>query len=82
MYWRDVIPSFGGLGRAIGSGADMLLYFWMNFEMNICFVVAFYGGLHQAYVGSRGSHGRKDFEFWKSEGRRAEEKEGREGRGL
>ena len=28
MYWRDVIPSFGGLGRAIGSGtADMLLIF-------------------------------------------------------
>jgi hypothetical protein len=25
MYWREVIPSFGGLGRAIGSGADMLL---------------------------------------------------------
>jgi len=24
MYWREVIPSFGGLGRAIGSGDDIV----------------------------------------------------------
>ncbi len=43
MYWRDVIPSFGGLGRAIGSGFDIVVslltdYFgirlaWLSWRM-------------------------------------------------
>ena len=79
MYWRDVIPSFGGLGRAIGSGADMLL-FLMNFEMFIYLWWLFM----EVYMEHREPADLmvvKDFElFWRrAEGER---EEGREGRGL
>ena len=82
MYWRDVIPSFGGLGRAIGSGADIVNEL-MNFEMFIYLWWRFM----EVYMEHREPADLmvvKDFEFWRraKEGKRMREEREEDSKGL